>query len=372
MAVKKLGFLKNFNKKLSSMANVMLNFAPPARWYHTGNYALNKIMSGSFLAGVPESRVTVLAGPSGSGKTFLACNLAREAQRLGAYVLYIDTENAIDPSFVTKIGVSIDEDKFARVGITTLGELVEVLSAFLMEYEKEHGKNNPEAPPILIVLDSIDMLLTDTESDNFEKGEQKGDQGQRSKQVKAILRQMTTRIAALPISFIATHQVYQNQDVKNGEGVWIVNNSVKYSASQIFLCTKLKLKDGEVVTGIRMKVEAYKTRFAKTGSKIEIEVPYAKGMNPYSYFVDMMEAEGVVTKNGSWFTFKHPDEAEPVKFQKKQMDDALFRKIISHPKVQESENAAKTLMDQVESDPTAFEVASLDEIGESTGEVEQD
>jgi recombination protein RecA len=366
----KLGFLKNFNKKLSAMANVMLNFGPPARWYHTGNYALNKIMSGSYLSGVPESRITVLAGPSGSGKTFLACNLAREAQKKGAFVLYIDTENAIDPTFVTKIGVSIKEDAFARVGISTFGELTEVLSSFVMEYEKEHGKNNPNSPPVLIVLDSIDMLLTDTESDNFEKGVAKGDQGQRTKQTKAMLRQVTTRIAALPITFVATHQVYQNQDVLNGEGVWIVNNSVKYSASQIFLCTKLKLKEGEVVTGIRMRVEAYKTRFAKVGSKIEIEVPYDKGMNPFSFFLDQMETIGVVTKAGSWYTYNDPEGAvKPLKFQRKELNQALFDKLVVHPIIQAAENAAKNLMEQAEADPASFEVAGLDEIPESTGEV---
>lgn len=362
-------FLQKFRKKLSEKPNVMLNFGPPARWYHTGNYALNRIMSGSFGCGVPESRVTVIAGPSGSGKTFIATNLAREAQKAGAIVVYIDTENATDQVHFNKLGVDTTDEKFVRFGITTFGELTETLSNFIVDYEKEYGRNNPDAPPYLIILDSLDMLLTDTESDNFDKGVQKGDQGQRTKQIKAILRQVTTRIACLPIAFVATHQVYQNQDVLNGEGVWIVNNSVKYSASQIFLCTKLKLKDGEEVTGIRMRVEAYKTRFTKLGSKIEIEVPYDKGMNPFSHFLDIVEGLGVVSKSGAWYTFNDPAESKPVKFQRKDLNQALFDKLMAHPVVQEAENKARGLMSQTGVDPTEFEIAGLDEIPESTGEV---
>ena len=45
-------------------------------------------------------------------------------------------------------------------------------------YFKKYGKNNPDAPSVMIVLDSIDMLLTDKENDDFESGIQKGDQGQ--------------------------------------------------------------------------------------------------------------------------------------------------------------------------------------------------
>jgi hypothetical protein len=44
----------------------------------------------------------------------------------------------------------------------------------------------------------------------------------------------------------------------DGEGKWAINNAIRYSASQIALITRLKLKQDGEVTGIRMSVETFK------------------------------------------------------------------------------------------------------------------
>ena len=103
------------------------------------------------------------------------------------------------------------------------------------------------------------MLLTEAENEKFEKGTQTGDQGQRTKLIKHMLRTVVSRIARQNIAFLATHQVYLNQDVLNGQGRYIVNNAVRYSASQIGLITKLNLKEDAEIVGIKMRVTTYKT-----------------------------------------------------------------------------------------------------------------
>lgn len=60
-----MDFLKDFKRKLEKIETVSVDFAPPRHWYSTGNYAINKILSGSYLKGIPQSRATILAGPSG-------------------------------------------------------------------------------------------------------------------------------------------------------------------------------------------------------------------------------------------------------------------------------------------------------------------
>ena len=146
------------------------------------------------------------------------------------------------------------------------------------------------------------------------------------------------------MAFILTHQVYPNTDLLNGQGLWIINNAVRYSASQILLITNGKLKDGTEVTGIRLRVEAYKSRFAKLGSKVEVEVPYAAGMNPYSGLLDILEDKGVVKSAGAWKSFEMPGE-DVVKFQTKHVDAELVAKLLSHPLIQEEEKNVQALMD---------------------------
>ena len=45
-----LPFLNDFKKKVSKMQNVSLDAKPPAYWNSVGNYAVNKILSGSYSA----------------------------------------------------------------------------------------------------------------------------------------------------------------------------------------------------------------------------------------------------------------------------------------------------------------------------------
>lgn len=322
-------FLTKFRKELSKLENVSTDFRPPAHWYNTGNLAVNKIMSGDYYRGIPQGRVSILAGPSGAGKSFLLGNIIKAAQEDGAFIFALDSENALDTDWLQRIGVSVDPEKFLGVSVVTIADVVSSVSEFIKMYEKEYGKYNLDAPKVVICLDSLDMLLTETEEAHFNAGVQKGDQGQRAKQMKAFLRTTVARIKALNIAFIGTHQVYP-ADVLAGEGKWAINNAIRYSASQIILITKLKLKEDGVVSGIRMSCETFKSRFAKLGSKVEVLVPYDTGMNPYSGLIDLLEADKVIVKSGAWLNCTFPGE-KPFSFQSTKMDKTLVDRLLSHP-----------------------------------------
>lgn len=349
-----LSFLKDFRKKVEKMEDVSMDFSPPSHWYHTGNYALNKILSGHYKKGVPQSRVTILAGPSGAGKSFLLGNIMKNAQDDGCTILAMDSENALDFDYLKRIGVDISENKFIPIAVTKISDVVEVCAEFIKAYVKDYGRYNPAAPRVLIALDSLDMLITDTENEHFDKGVQKGDQGQRAKQMKHFLRTMVSRTKATNISFVGTHQVYANSDLLNGEGLWIVNGAVRYSASQIALITKLKLKEDSEVVGIRMRVEAFKSRFAKLGSKIEIEVPFNKGLDKFGGLCDMLEKDGVLVKEGYSWVCEIPGK-ERVKFREANLDDEIFEKIMQHPKIKQDQDLFEGVQSTPEENETEAE-----------------
>lgn len=335
-----LPFLKDFNKKLAGYSNVSTDFSPPVYWFSTGNYAINRILSGHYLRGIPQGRVTLIAGPSDSGKSFTVCNIMRGAQADGAIILAIDSEGALDLDYLKRVGVDTTSEKFIPVSVVTISDVVSVVSDFIIGYEKEYGKRNREAPKVVIVLDSLDMLITDAEAEHFAKGEQKGDQGQRAKQLKAFLRTTVARIKSLNISMVATHQVYPGDPLK-GEGVWAINNAIRYSCSQIAVVTRLKLKEEGEVIGIRMRVETFKSRFAKLGSQVEVRVPYYEGMDPHSGLIDMLLTDGVITQGGAWYQCQLPDEL--LKFQQKQLDHGLVMKLFKHPKLLQDEQKFEEL-----------------------------
>ncbi len=340
-------FLKDVVKTLDKLENVTTDFGPPKIWASTGNYAINKIFTGSYNYGIPFGRLTLLAGPSGSGKSFLADNVLRQAQEEGSFLLVLDSENAQDKNFMEGIGIDTSPDKLMYAGVSTVQDVTKILSNFISGYKKEYGNDNPDAPKVVILLDSIGMLLTEAESDKFNKGVQTGDQGQKAKTVKHMLKTLVNQISRLNIAFVATDQVYP-ADPMLGDGLWAVTNGVKYAASQIFLITKLKLKDeqdAKRIAGIRMRVEVYKSRFSKLGTKIEIEVPYSSGMSPYTGLLEQLDEDGIVSKAGAWYTFVCPTTGEETKFQRKQMDEELVAKLFTHPAIAEAEEVAVELIE---------------------------
>ena len=296
-----MDFLKNFQKDLEKIDGIGTSAEPPRYWYSTGNLVLNHIISGNFRHGIPQGRITNFSGPSGSGKSFNVANAAKAAQDEGAICLILDSENALDDEFMGKIGVDVDNNYY-YVSVTTIAQVQSVVSAFLKAYKKDHAED-VKAPKIFIAIDSLDMLMTETELENYDKGIQKGDQGQRNKQLKAMLRGFVHDISALNVSMVVTSQVYKNQDVTNGEGVWMIADAVKYAASQIILVTKLKLKgdSGKAgdFKGIRMKCEGYKTRFTKPFQTVTIEVPYEAGIDAYSGLKEVGVNLGIIIPAGS-------------------------------------------------------------------------
>ncbi len=301
-------FLKGITKQLEKSGFQVGESPPPEWWISTGNFVLNKIISGHFDRGIPQGRLTALTGPSQAGKSFLLCNILREAQKENCIVVALDSENALDDEFVTAIGVDINKE-YKHVHVSTISDVTAITSTVIDGYKKEYpiGKDN-DSPKLLIGIDSLDMLVTDTESENYsKKGIIKGDQGQKNKQLKALLRELVHAIKQTNITIIVTDQVYKNQDLLNGEGLWMLKDAVKYSLSQIVLLTKLKLKNDTAnprdVTGIKMKCENYKSRFAKPAQTVVIEVPYSTGMDAFNGLLQVAKELGVVKQAGSWYSF---------------------------------------------------------------------
>lgn len=365
-----MDFLKDFEKEVSKLTGVAGSSQPPAYWYSFGNYALNRIMSGDFNKGLPQGRIIGFAGPSGAGKSFLVGNIIKNAQEQGAFCFVIDSENALDDDYMTKIGVDVNT-KYLYKSVITINHVETLVSKFISNYRKEYGVDNPEAPRVVIAIDSLDMLLTESELENYERGRNKGDQGQRSKQLKAMLRRFVQDIKNLNVSMVVTSQVYVNQDPLNGEGKWMVPEAIRYALSQIVLITNLKLKDtGGSVNGIRMKCEGKKTRFTKPFQSVVIEVPYDEGMNPYSGLLEALISLDVVKRKGSWYRCEELD----LQFRASEIDKHADKLIEIANKRSETVDATEIVKDMYDEDMKApstrigFITEKIKEREESSGE----
>lgn len=361
-----LSFLKEFRREVSRLENVTLDAKPPQFWHSVGNFAINRIISGSYTRGIPQGRVTAFVGPSDSGKSYILTNtMACAQQQDGAFILAIDSENALDYNYLHRCGVNTEPDHFQPVGVVTVQDVVKVVSEFIDGYIKAYGKYNPTAPKVLVCIDSLSMLLTETENEHFEKGDQKGDQGQQAKQIKHFLKTMTSRMKMTNMSLACTAHVYAADPLK-GEGMYSVTPALRYACSQIVLITKLKLKDEEVnkltkekdVLGIRLKAETFKSRFSKIGSKAEVEVPYDKGMSMYSgLLLRFLEDDIITSPSVGWYliAYDRPNGSKVErKFRKGELEDGglaakeIAELCMAHPLIAERDALFGDFIDLIE------------------------
>lgn len=332
-----------FRKEITkSIDGISVGFeSDPELWISTGNYTLNYLISGDFNKGVPMGRVTMLAGESGSGKSYIAsANVVKHAQEAGVFVVLIDTEHALDESWLQKLGVDTSEDKLLKVGISLVDDVTKFVSDFMKGYRAEHGsKLIKDQPPVLFVIDSLGMLLTRTEINQAEAGDIKGDMGRKAKSLKHFVNYSNSMFEKCNIGMIATNHTYASQDMfdpspKISGGVGFI-----FASSIVLAMRKGKLKedsDGNKTTeinGIRAICAVTKSRFnPQAGYKqVEIKIPFDTGMDEYSGLFELFE-ERVFTKQGNRFSYKGPS-GEFVEFRKNITNEHLQMVMKDHPNV---------------------------------------
>ena len=192
--------------KIDPLGSVMTEntFSKIDEWIGTGNYMLNAQIGGSIFKGTPNSRSVVFSGKTGTGKTFLILNLVREAQKLGYFPIYGDSEAAVDEDLLVKFGIDP-----ARVRYQPLKTVLQTrhFIANLCATLKEKKKAGFEVPKIAMIIDSIGNLATDKEIADSLSGSDKRDMT-KQQNLKSIFRVITTDLAELKIPLWVSNHVY--------------------------------------------------------------------------------------------------------------------------------------------------------------------
>ena len=293
-------FRKNLTKSITGMS---AGFNDPTDWISTGNYALNYLVSGDFHKGVPLGKVTVFAGESGAGKSYIcAGNIVKAAQEQGIFVVLIDSENALDEAWLHALDVDTSEDKLLKLNMSMIDDVAKTVSTFMADYK---AMDEEERPKVLFVIDSLGMLLTPTDVDQFSKGDMKGDMGRKPKALTALVRNCVNMFGSHNVGLVATNHTYASQDMFDPDDKISGGQGFIYASSIVVAMRKLKLKedeDGNKVTdvrGIRAACKVMKTRYAKPFEAVQVKIPYETGMDPYSGLVDLFEAKGLIKKDGN-------------------------------------------------------------------------
>ena len=332
-------FRKDITKSIDGLS---IGFNDPTDWISTGNYALNYLISGDFNKGVPLGKVTVFAGESGAGKSYFASgNIVKAAQEQGIFVVLIDSENALDESWLHALGVDKDESKLLKLSMSMIDDVAKTVSTFMKDY---NALPDGERPKVLFVIDSLGMLLTPTDINQFDSGDLKGDLGRKPKALTALVRNTVNMFGSYNVGMVCTNHTYASQDMFDPDDKISGGQGFIYASSIVIAMRKLKLKEDEdgnkisQVKGIRAACKVMKTRYAKPFESVQVKIPYETGMNPYSGLVDLAEATGLLTKQGNRLRFLTSDNEEILQFRKaweRNEDGCLDKVMLDFNKIEE-------------------------------------
>ena len=284
-------------------------------WIPTGSTWLNGIICRGKMAGIPVGRITEIAGMEASGKSYMAAQTAANAQKMGIDVIYFDSESAIDPSFLERSGIDLENIVYLQA----------MSVEFVLETIEELLKSNDNR--MLFIWDSLALTpaVSDVEG-TFNPNE--------SVAVKArvLAKGMSKLIVSLANSkstFLVLNQLKTNLQVQNPKYATDSEKyttpggrSMMYAYSLRIWLTGRKGKSSFIVDdknyriGNEVKARLEKSRFGTAGRTCNFKIMWGEdvGIRDDDSLFEAVQSSKQLNSSGAWWTLNHGDNTTE-KFQ---------------------------------------------------------
>jgi recombination protein RecA len=250
----------------------------------TGAPTLDKILG---IGGLPLGRVVEIYGPESSGKSTIALSTVAQAQKQGLRCAYIDAEHALDPGYMTALGVDLDE---------------------LLLAQPDYGEQALEIVDKLIRTGEVGLIVIDSVAALVPKAELEGDMEANQMGLQARMMSKALRKIVALANEHKTLVIFINQ-LRMKIGIMFGNpettpggRALPYAASvRLDIRKKEDIKDkaGDSI-GIKVKAKVIKNKMAPPLKVTEFDIYYGKGVDMYGSLLDLGFMSGIFTQKGAW------------------------------------------------------------------------
>lgn len=302
-------------------------------WIPTGSRWLDSILCKGKMAGIPVGKTTEIAGLSASGKSFMAAQIAVNAQKKNIQVVYFDSESAIDPDFLVRAGIDLED--LVYVQAVSVEKTFEQIEAAMTTYPDTR---------FLFVWDSI--AATPAEKDIEGDFNPQSSMAVKPRIMSKALSKLTIPLANTQSTLLMINQLKTNLTSNVAEAMTTPyfapgGKAIEYYASLRIWLTRRKAKASFVENekGVRIgsetKVKIEKSRFGSYGRTCTFKILWGDdiGIQDEESWLEAIKLSGTerLKRGGSWYTIV-AENGKEFKFQAskwvEQLQDDEFRKVV--------------------------------------------
>ena len=279
--------LRSIRKTTGSQSFATSKYGTVQNWICTGDYGLNRIISGDIYKGIPSGRVIILAGDSQTGKSFIAANIAGNALKKLDFntIFYFDSEGGAMEEFFS--GRGCDTEKIEQILVDSVQDAAVKILAVYKQIER-FKEENPDYKALMI-LDSLGALVNNKFINDAEKGKVVSEMGGRAKIVNNMMKSLTIPALRSDTSIIVVNHVYDDpaamfsSKIKHQGG----GKGSQYMSRVTLQCTRSFTKEDKAdaenaYKATTLKFMTTKNAYVKPFFQSEMYLDFSDG--PHKYF----------------------------------------------------------------------------------------